>query len=244
MKRQLKWYNSLFILTVLLISCSNKNKDIKSNNSTKKTIENKKEVEIKVVDLSKEEINIMFTSSDKDKLNIKYDIRKVYKVLDKKGETFFIVSENFLRKDLEENKIIDKIELIIASKTDKGFIRKYTVNDKINIREKSLWFWTKFFKLQDFNGDGYIDPIIVYGGLGKHNDIEGRLIIKSLFQNKWYNIIHQGSDQDLARYTEFDKNFIKLDKPIRLEVIKLLREINEKYLSMNSETLELMKTYE
>jgi len=227
----------ILIVTLFFIIFSCKKK-VADNNISK--IETKEVKKIKTFELSKEEISSVFTPIDKTKLNIKYDIRKIYKVFDGNGETLFVVSEKYLGRDEENNRIITDIEFFIVSVLENDYKLKEKISDKIIVNEKSIWFWTKFLKLEDFNNDGYVDPIIIHGGL---ND-ESRLIIDVFNRDEKYQILHRASDQDLARYTEFDKNFIKLDKPIRLEVIKLLREINEKYLSMNSETLELMKTYE
>lgn len=229
----------VIILFFIILSCKG---NVDKATDTKVKIDKKEEQtkKIKVLELSGEEITSFFTPLIINKLDIKFDIRKVYKVFDNDGETFFIVSEKFLGRDSEGNRIITDIEFLIVSIIEDDYIIKDKISDRINSNEKSIWFWTKFLKLEDFNNDGYVDPIIIHGGLNS----ESRLIINIFNRNEKYQIIHRASDQDLGRHTKFDENFIELDKPIRLEVINLLKKLNEKYLSLKSETLELMNSFE
>jgi hypothetical protein len=116
---------------------------------------------------------------------------------------------------------------------DSGKLRKvWEINDhaihdpKIEGVEQSISFWTKYIEFTDFDGDGLIEPIIVYGSKSDSDLASGRIKFIIYYKGKKVAIPHQDSDLDEGRSTQIDKEFYTLPP-------KLKESVKNKVLAMN-----------
>ncbi|WP_157730196.1 M949_RS01915 family surface polysaccharide biosynthesis protein [Tenacibaculum jejuense] len=173
----------------------------------------------------------IFSSAKKKVLKIKYPIVRVYKYNDRTGENYLVLTE---RKDIRnsiETKQNDSIQafnfrLKNGLLKEEWSLRDFIYKDKY-IEESSIWFWTKYIEVKDYDGDGFMEPIIIYGTNEEdHGDDRMKILVYHKDEKK--AIRHQNSDLDDARTTQVDASVFKMPLLIRKKIKTLLEEIDEK----------------
>jgi hypothetical protein len=108
----------------------------------------------------------------------------------------------------------------------------WEMNDHIlkEQEESSIWFWTKFCTVKDLDGDGQVDPVIVYGTDGLNGNSDGRVKVLVYYKGVKSAIRHQNSEMDGGRYSDIDASFYTLPEPVQQYVKKLLLELTEQNL--------------
>lgn len=188
--------------------------------------------------LSKESVSTLFTDSLNKQLGIIYPIRRVYRYIDKSGEFFLVLTENYSGIGEEGDSLYNKIKAFNFHRGKKGFTKKWEVNDFTVMSPKgsvcdgyieaSVWFWTKYCQITDIDNDGLIDPITLHGSAGYCNGInEGRIKLMIFYKGKKVFIRHQNGILDYERNTHIDKSFYSL--PIKLQdyIKKIMDQIAE-----------------
>jgi len=99
--------------------------------------------------------------------------------------------------------------------------------NKADSPEFSIWFWTKYFDLKDFDGDGLIDPIIIYGTSGINGIEDGRIKILVYYQGQKQAIRHQNGTLDFQRNTQVDSGFYNLPIQIQNHVRGIMKKMIE-----------------
>ncbi len=235
----------LLILISLFLSCNVSSKDSqkinKNYNSKQKKDEILQDSIINGSELTKEEIAKIFTPNTIKKIDVKFEIYKVYIYQDVLGKHYLIFTENVKEGYIaDENKVVNKIKAIDVLSND-NFKIISTINDHINEYEKSLWFWTRYLSLEDFDQDGYIDPIVIYGSesiYGSEKFDEGRIMILIYYKGKKIGIRHQNSEYDDGRHTQIDKAYYFLPKKIKQQVFNKIKLLEERgHALFNSETI-------
>jgi len=94
-----------------------------------------------------------------------FPIYKAFEYNDKGGVYELLLCEN--QKTIGKKDTLNtKIQAICTMTDHGGFREKWRINDLLEItepKETNIWFWTKYCSMKDFDGDGYIEPVIVYG---------------------------------------------------------------------------------
>lgn len=182
--------------------------------------------------LKKEEVSVLFTDSIKKQLKIIYPIYNVYSYTTKGKLHYITLAENVYKVD-EKNKYSDSIQAIDVTVEFQKFKLNFSINDFKHKEgtgtypEYSIWFWTKYFNLNDIDGDGMADAIVVYGTNGPDGKSYGRIKIITYYKNKKYIIRHQNSDMDFDRHTYVDKAFYTLPLKIQAHLKKLISKIQD-----------------
>lgn len=81
--------------------------------------------------------------------------------------------------------------------------------------ESTIWFWTSDISFKDYDGDGLIEPVIVYGTWGINGYDDGRVKIIIFYKGKKVAIRHQSSVLDGGRSTEYDAAYESLPKKLK-----------------------------
>lgn len=170
--------------------------------------------------LEQNEIEALFSSEVKSKLGIEYPIYKVYEYTDNTGENLIVLTEKPIN-----DKVVSKIKLFAFEKRNNDFIQKWELNDGINNVEKNMNFWTKYCVFKDLDGDGTVEPIIVFGSTGENGYDDGRVKILVYFNNQKYVIRHQNGVTDYDRVTQIDQSFYNLPTSIQSEVKSIMQNI-------------------
>nr|WP_055437563.1 hypothetical protein [Lacinutrix algicola] len=178
--------------------------------------------------MSKEEIDSIFTVTIKDKLQLEYSIHRIYKYNDKAGEHYIVMTKNAIKCE-ELETCSDIIKVYCFSYKNDVFNLKWSLHDFIlpDLYEYSITHWTKYFKIEDYDSDGFADPIIIYGTRGLNDFSDGRIKILVYYKNKKSVIRHQNGIHDDERNTQVDKQFYKLPIEIKNRVKVLMKNIAE-----------------
>lgn len=170
--------------------------------------------------LEQNEIEALFSSEVKSKLGIEYPIYKVYEYTDNTGENLIVLTEKPIN-----NKAVSQIKLLAFERKNGELIQKWELKDGINNVEKNMNFWTKHCVFKDIDGDGTVEPIIVFGSFGENDIDDGRVKILVYYNNQKYVIRHQNGVLDYDRVTQVDQSFYNLPNSIQSEVKNIIQTI-------------------
>lgn len=160
--------------------------------------------------LDSAEVANRFNEAILKQYNINYPIYRVYEFNDELGKHELVLTER-----PSTNKNIDSIQAFCflieeGAKKLEWKLRDFIINQENVSEETSIWFWTKYLRLEDLNDDGKIDPIIVYGSKSRYGTENGRLKILIYINGQKHGIRHQNSGMDFGRNTRVDQSFYKL----------------------------------
>ena len=182
--------------------------------------------------LNPQEIDSIFTDVLKTKLQIEYSIYRIYEYNDKLGKHFIVMTENEFECN-EKEQCFNAIEAFCYSQKDGLYTLSWSLKDFILpegnevSEEYSISFWTKYFELKDYNDDGIVDPIMVYGTFGMNGTSEGRIKILTYHNGIKKAIRHQNGTLDFERNTKVDDKYYELPKGIQNRVHKIMQSITE-----------------
>lgn len=183
-------------------------------------------------ELSKDEINQVFTAKRKVALGITFPIFKTFEYLDKGGVQYVVFTE----KKYTGNGSTAKFDSIKCFNVKVNASNKLEVvwqckdfrsgkSNTVSTTETSIWCWTKYCQVVDIDGDGYVDPIIVYGTSGDNGTDDGRVKILTYYKGKKYAIRHQNGTLDHQRKTQVDKSVYSLPTKIQVKIKAVMKKI-------------------
>ncbi|MFH7014912.1 M949_RS01915 family surface polysaccharide biosynthesis protein [Flavobacterium sp. FlaQc-47] len=152
-----------------------------------------------------------------------FPIYKAFECADKSGVYNLLLCEN--RKYISKKDTLNtKIQAICTMADHGGFLEKWRINDLLEDyipKETNIWFWTKYCSTKDLDGDGYIDPVIVYGTRNENDEIR-RVKIITVYKNKKYAIRAVECVLDDCRSFKKDANWNALPQKIKTYVDNLV----------------------
>lgn len=155
-------------------------------------------------------------------------IYKAFEYSDKGGVNELLLCEN--QKTISKKDTLNtKIQAICTINDHGGFLEKWRINDLLEItepQETNIWFWTKYCSTKDLDGDGYIEPIIIYGTRNENDEIS-RVKIITIYKNKKYVIRAVECVFDDCRSFKKDANWSLLPQKIKVYVDNLVERIRE-----------------
>ncbi|SHL92625.1 M949_RS01915 family surface polysaccharide biosynthesis protein [Flavobacterium saccharophilum] len=157
-----------------------------------------------------------------------FPIYKAFEYSDKGGVYELLLCEN--QKTISKKDTLNtKIQAICTINDHGGFLEKWQINDLLEItepKETNIWFWTKYCSTKDLDGDGYIEPIIIYGTRNENDEIS-RVKIITVYKNKKYVIRAVECDLDYCRSFKKDANWNLLPQKIKTYVDNLVEKIRK-----------------
>jgi hypothetical protein len=157
-----------------------------------------------------------------------FPIYKALEFSDKGGVYDLVFTENQKTKSKKDT-LNTKIQAICVMNDHGGFLEKWRINDLLESTESTeinIWFWTKYCSTTDLDGDGYIEPVIVYGTRDENGDIK-RVKIITLYKNKKYVIRAVECDLDDCRSFKKDSNWKLLPQKIKTYVDQLVIKLRK-----------------
>lgn len=181
-------------------------------------LENEKNSKYKT--LSKQKTDQIFTKEKRKELGINFNIWKVYNYKDTTGEYYLVLTEDKFKESVDGNNFNNAVKAF-NFKIDNGFwIKTFETNDFKDNYEESIWFWSKYIYVEDFDRDGIIDPMIIYGTGGANLYSDGRIKILLYYKGKKIGIRIQNGVLDDERNFNVDPDFYTLPKPIKDKIIE------------------------
>jgi hypothetical protein len=153
---------------------------------------------------------------------LNFPIRRVYKNSDNSGQYYCVLTESI---DLISNPTTQEKDTFhyrikaVNFKIERNNVTMiWELNDKIESNgneENSIWFWTRYIEFKDYDNDGLIDPIIIYGTSAMNNTDDGRIKFIIYIKGRKIAIRHQNGTLDFARETQVDKGFYDLPQTLQ-----------------------------
>ena len=168
--------------------------------------------------LSLKQIKTIFTDSIKKELKINYPIFRVYKYTDKSGDFLCVLTESSDSIINNKDTFNHSIKAINLKFSKDKLVEVWELNDntvKNEREENSIWFWTKYLDFKDFDNDGLVEPIIVYGTTAMNGYDDGRIKFIIFYNGQKIAIRHQSGVLDDERQTQIDKAFYSLPQKLK-----------------------------
>ncbi|WET03689.1 hypothetical protein [Flavobacterium sp. YJ01] len=157
-----------------------------------------------------------------------FPIYKAIEFQDKGGIYDLVFTEN--QKTISKKDTLNtKIQAICVMNDHGGFLEKWRITDLLedyDPKETTIWFWTKYCSTKDLDGDGYIDPIVVYGSKTEYGEIR-RVKIITVYKNKKYAIRAVECNLDDCRSFKKDQNWNTLPQKIKTYVDQLIAKLRK-----------------
>ncbi|MBF7093312.1 YARHG domain-containing protein [Flavobacterium sp. ALJ2] len=179
----------------------------------------------KYIIISEEKTNEIFTNEKKKELGIKFDIWKVYNYKDKTGEYYLVLTENKIKEAANGNFLNNSIKAFNFKKENNRLVKTFETNDAKTENEESIWFWTRYIYVEDFDNDGIIEPILIYGTSGNNGYDDGRIKILLYYKGKKIGIRIQNGVLDGERNFTVDAAFYAVSKKIQEKIIEQMNLI-------------------
>ncbi|UUW11548.1 hypothetical protein NLG42_12215 [Flavobacterium plurextorum] len=157
-----------------------------------------------------------------------FPIYRAFEYKDKGGVYGLVLTEN-QQAVSKKDTLNTKIKAICVLNDHGGFLEKWRINDLLedyHPKETNIWFWTKYCSTKDLDGDGYIDPVIVYGTRTEYDEIR-RVKIITVYNNKKYVIRAVECDLDDCRSFKKDTNWNLLPQKIKTYIDQLIVKIRK-----------------
>lgn len=178
--------------------------------------------------LTKAQTEAFFSPAFKKKNLINFPIFRAYTYSDKSGKYYVALTESADTINKEKDTVNYTVKAFNFKQDKAATLKKWEINDfrspmvKGVETESSIWFWTKYCQFNDVDGDGLIDPIIVYGTFGKEGYSDGRAKLLIYFKGQKVAIRHQNSTVDSKRKTTVDVNFYALPAKVQERVKEIM----------------------
>lgn len=178
--------------------------------------------------LSESQAEEILTEEVKSRLGIRYPVYRVYSYKDKAGEHLLVLAEREYKMQ-RDKPLHDSITAFCMKKAGNSLSVEWKMKDFIfdKNEEKSIWFWTKYFRLKDFDKDGLVDPVVIYGSSGVNGTDDGRVKILVYYKGEKRAIRHQDGVLDPQRHTRIDSLFYSLPQEIRQHVREVMERMTE-----------------
>lgn len=181
-------------------------------------LENEKNSKYKT--FSNEKIAQIFTKDKKKELGINFYIWKVYSYKDTTGEYYLVLTEDKYKEPVGGNNFNMAVKAF-NFKIDNGrWTKTFETNDFKESYEESIWFWSRYIYVEDFDQDGIIDPMIIYGTGGHNSYDDGRIKILLYYKGKKTGIRIQNGILDDERNFNVDADFYTLPKQIQDKIVE------------------------
>lgn len=160
-------------------------------------------------------------------------IYRVYEYRDKGGLWNVVLCENHAVVS-EKDTANTRIKAIGLLNDHGGYVSKWTINDAVIkkdpadelVPENHIWFWSKYTSFTDLDGDGLVDPLIVYGTES----------VDEAFQRIKFIILHKGRKYairavecvlDDCRKLKYDDAYKTLPAVLRKKVDALMERMRK-----------------
>ena len=171
-------------------------------------------------ELSKTEIEKV----DFDFKKMSMPLSNAFEFNDKSGtyNLFLFEDSKMISKNISLN---SKIFAVCYLEDHGRFLEKWKISDFIESpKENNIFFWSEYCQFKDIDGDGFIEPIIIYS-TASNNDIYEHIKIITIYKNKKYVIRAQECVLDNCRTFKKDADFHELPKSITENIEKMLTRL-------------------
>lgn len=160
-------------------------------------------------------------------------IGKVYEYRDKGGLWNVLLCEN-LTTITKGDIMSRRLKAVCLLNSHGGYVDKWTIQDAVLKKadpeqeleaENDIWFWNKYCSFTDMDGDGYIDPLIIYST--STDDRVQRIRLITVYKGKKYVIRAVECVMDDCRSLRYDAGFKTLPAAVRKKVAVVMERMRK-----------------
>lgn len=156
-----------------------------------------------------------------------FPVFRAYEYKDNGGDYFIFLCEKQYRITAKDT-FREKITAFCYRQEQGIYSEKWKISDFLEpaAGEVDMRFWTKYFSASDMDGDGIIEPVIVYGSWIEGEEAR-RIKIITIYKGEKYVIRAVECILDHCRTFKIDKNFKMLPVKVQVYLNKLLEKIRK-----------------
>lgn len=126
--------------------------------------------------LDSNQLKLRFNEKVIAEYEIDFPIFRVYEFEDTKGKHELVLTEKPSQTEFSGSDSIKAFCFLIkdGNKELEWELNDFILKPEKSQQETSIWFWTKFLRLEDLDDNGIVDPIIVYGTSGGNGTEDGK----------------------------------------------------------------------
>lgn len=174
--------------------------------------------------LSKHETDSIFTG-------LEYPVFRAWQYTDKGGFHYLLLMEKYAQTKSKDTISTNIAAVCMMKEQEQGKdlpVLRWKMKDQLDADEKSIWFWTKYVSLKDLDGDGYTDPLIIYGTSPKvEGDDHRRLKMLLYYRYSKVAVRAVTGTLDYERSLQYDAAFKTLPAAIQSYMKQLLQRISK-----------------
>jgi len=173
--------------------------------------------------LSKHQIDSIFTG-------LEYPVFRGWQYKDKAGFHYLLLMEKYAQtkpKDTITTNISAVCMMKESEKDPQLPVLRWKMKDLLEDDERSIWFFTKYIAPRDLDGDGYVDPLIIYGTSNNDNTEYHRIKMLVYYCYSKVAIRATTGTLDFERSTQYDAAFKTLPPSIQSYMKQLLQQISK-----------------
>ena len=184
---------------------------------------------------SQEEIDSVLTPEVRKELTIELDIYRVYEYEDKAGLHLIVMTERASECSYDQfPNPKDSIQAFCFHQRNGRWNLLWSFADHIEndeddrcYPEYTISHWTKYFEVKDYNRDGLVDPIMVYGSFVTSSIHNRRTRILVFYKGEKRILRHAESNYDFERITYVVPEFYGLPTGILDRVTTIMEQQEE-----------------
>lgn len=175
--------------------------------------------------LDREELESEFGNADSTGYS-ELPLYRAYTYGDKGGYHIVLLCEAPYNKR-DKDTLHDRLEAIGLLHDHGGHVVQWRIRDlrERSEQEEDIHFWTRYCRFGDLDGDGYAEPLIVYGSYA--NEEVRRLKIIAVYKKKKYAVRAVECVLDDCRTLQYDASFSTLPKAVRDTVESVMERLRQ-----------------
>lgn len=161
------------------------------------------------------------------KAGFELPVFKRFCYVDKSGSYALVLGEKQDRPSSKEPLSSTLQAVLYKVERDNALVRQWSIRDFAGPHDGGINFRSKLIELTDIDGDGLVDPIVVYrffargdDGAVSTDDFSGGIKLITFHKGKKATIHAITGDLDGDRKTIGNSNYFDLPKPIRQHLVK------------------------
>lgn len=183
----------------------------------------KKSREVRV--LTREELKGEFGSIDSTNYS-ELPLYRAYEYGDEDGYHIVLLCEAPYTSH-DKDTLHDRLEAIGLMHDHGGHLVKWRIRDlrERSEQEEDIRFWTKYCRFKDLDGDGHVEPIIVYASYAQEE--VRRLKILTVYRKQKYAVRAVECELDDCRTLQYDASFRQLPQAIQDSVESVMEHLRQ-----------------
>lgn len=181
--------------------------------------------------LSERETQKLTNDTSMRQFRIDFHIWRTYRCSDDSGVFYLFLTENNDSITPAGDTLNSKIRAVCIREKETGKKLAWELDDHTvyttSGMERNICFWTRFCAMEDQDGDGLADPILVYGTDGPFFSCDRRVKIFLYHHNNRVALRYQDSEIDSRKHLQVDSAFYTLPAKLQDRAEQIMQDMEK-----------------